>query len=80
METECGEDELHNYKKVAMHIDCTDPVIGLWWNALGALLFPGQSEIEQGRGAGIMSFSKWENTAHLMQSYLSHFDGDMQMH
>lgn len=63
-----------------MHIDCTDPVIGLWRTALGVLLLPGQSEIEQGRGAGIMSFSKWGYTAHLMQRYLYNFDGDMQMH
>lgn len=41
METECGKDKLRDYKKVAMHIDSPDPVIRLWRNALGALLFPG---------------------------------------
>lgn len=71
MKTECGKDKLRDYKKVAMHVDYTDPVIGLWRNVLGTLLFPSQSEIEQGRCAGIMSFSKWENTTHLMQLSVS---------
>lgn len=62
-----------------MHIDCTDPVIGLWRNVLGVQLSSGQSEIKQGQGQD-NELLQMETTAHLTESYLFHFDEDMQKH
>lgn len=62
-----------------MHIDCTDPVIGLWRHVLGGQPSSGQSEIKQGQGQD-NELLQMEAAAHLAESYLFRFDEDTRRH